>query len=80
MTWRRSQIRDVCLGEVMKQVVDTFSVATMVGTIAGLLPALAALLTVVWTAIRIWETDTVQDLFSKRRKRDKKGRFVKEDD
>ena len=68
------------MGEDMKQVVDTFSVATMVGTIAGLLPALAALLTVVWTAIRIWETDTVQDLFTKRRKRDKKGRFVKEDD
>ena len=68
------------MGEDMKQVGDTFSVATMVGTIAGLLPALAALLTVVWTAIRIWETDTVQDLFSKRRKRDKKGRFVKEDD
>lgn len=68
------------MGEDMKQVVDTFSVATMVGTIAGLLPELAALLTVVWTAIRIWETDTVQDLFSKRRKRDKKGRFVKEND
>ena len=68
------------MGEDMKQVVDTFSVATMVGTIAGLLPALAALLTIVWTAIRIWETDTVQDLFSKRRKRDKKGRFVKEND
>ena len=68
------------MGEDMKQGVDTFSVATMVGTIAGLLPALAALLTVVWTAIRIWETDTVQDLFQKRRKRDKKGRFVKEDD
>jgi hypothetical protein len=68
------------MGEDMKQVVDTFSIATMVGTIAGLLPALAALLTIVWTAIRIWETDTVQDLFSKRRKRDKKGRFVKENE
>jgi len=68
------------MGEDMKQVVDTFSVATMVGTIAGLLPAIAALVTIVWTAIRIWETDTVQDLFQKRRKRDKKGRFVKEND
>ena len=48
------------MGEDMKQVVDTFTVATMVVTIAGLLPALAALLTVVWTAIRIWETDTVK--------------------
>lgn len=68
------------MGEDMKQVVDTFSVATMVGTVAGLLPAVAALVTIVWTAIRIWETDTVQDLFQKRRKRDKKGRFVKEND
>ena len=44
----------------MKQVVDTFSVATGVGTLAGLLPALAALFTIVWTGIRIWETDTVK--------------------
>ena len=68
------------MDEPTKQIVDTFSIATMVGTLAGLLPAIAALLTIIWTAIRIWETDTVQDLFQKRRKRDKKGRFVKEDD
>jgi hypothetical protein len=68
------------MDEPTKQIVDTFSVATMVGTLAGLLPAIAALLTIIWTAIRIWETDTVQDLFPKRRKRDKKGRFVKEDE
>ena len=68
------------MDEPTKQIVDTFSVATMVGTLAGLLPAIAALLTIIWTAIRIWETDTVQDLFQKKRKRDKKGRFVKEDD
>jgi|TARA_Y100000015_G_scaffold2927_1_gene2751 hypothetical protein len=68
------------LDEPSKQIVDTVSVATTVGALAGVLPALAALLTILWTAIRIWETDTVQDLFQKRRKRDKKGRFVKEDD
>ena len=68
------------MDEPTKQIVDTFSVATMVGTLAGILPAIAALLTIIWTAIRIWETDTVQDLFAKRRKRDKKGRFVKEDE
>ena len=68
------------MDEPTKQIVDTFSVATMVGTLAGILPAIAALLTIIWTAIRIWETDTVQDLFQKRRKRDKKGRFVKEDE
>ena len=72
------------MDEPTKQIVDTFSVATMVGTLAGLLPAIAALLTIIWTAIRIWETDTVPELcrylFPKRRKRDKKGRFVKEDE
>lgn len=46
--------------EGMKQVVDTISVATGVGALAGLLPSLAALLTIIWTGIRIWETDTVQ--------------------
>ena len=68
------------MDEPTKQIVDTFSVATMVGTLAGLLPALAAVLTIIWTAIRIWETDTVQDLFQKSRKRDSKGRFLPEDD
>jgi len=68
------------MGEDMKQVVDTFSVATAVGTILETLPPLAALFTIIWTAIRIWETDTVQDAFQKKRKRDAKGRFVSEDD
>ena len=44
----------------MKQIVDTVSVATGVGALAGLLPALAALFTIVWTGIRIWETETVK--------------------
>ena len=44
----------------MKEVMDTVSVATGVGALAGVLPSLAALLTPVWTGIRIWETDTVQ--------------------
>ena len=44
----------------MKEVVDTISVATGVGALAGLLPAVAALFTIIWPGIRIWETDTVQ--------------------
>jgi hypothetical protein len=44
----------------MKEVIDTVSVATGVGALVGVLPSLAALLTLVWTGIRIWETDTVQ--------------------
>ena len=33
-----------------------------------------------WVGIRIWETDTVQGLTGRKRRRDEKGRFVKDDD
>lgn len=55
------------MDESTKTLVDTASVATVVGTLAGILPAMAALFTIVWTAIRIYESRTVQD-FLKRRK------------
>lgn len=48
--------------EGTKQVVDAVSVLTVVGTIGELLPPLAALFTLVWTAIRIYETKTIQRL------------------
>jgi hypothetical protein len=46
--------------EDTKHFVDALSVVTVVGTIMELLPAIAALFTIVWTAIRIYETTTVQ--------------------
>lgn len=64
------------MDDSMKQVVDTFSVATAVGTVAALLPPLAALFTIIWTLIRIWETETVQHIVSKKPKRDSQGRFA----
>jgi hypothetical protein len=42
------------------------SVITVIGTLADVLPAVAALFTIVWTAIRIWETDTMQKLLGKK--------------
>ena len=51
------------IDEQVKHVGDAISIVTVVGTLANLLPALAALLTIVWTAIRIWETDTIQRMF-----------------
>ena len=51
--------------EGTKQVVDAVSVLTVVGTIGELLPPLAALFTLVWTAIRIYETKTVQRLLGR---------------
>lgn len=57
--------------EAIKQTVDAVSVVTVVGTLMDVLPAIAAAFTIVWTAIRIWETKTVQDWIS--RGKDKEG-------
>jgi hypothetical protein len=48
------------LSEGTKHAVDAISVVTVVGTLVEFLPAIAAVFTIVWTAIRIWETDTVK--------------------
>lgn len=52
--------------EGVKQVTDVLSVATVVGTLAEVLPAIAALFTIVWTSFRIYETDTVQKWLGKK--------------
>jgi len=54
------------LGEPAKHVGDAISVGVTFATIVQWLPAVAALLTIVWTAIRIYETRTVQRLLGKR--------------
>jgi hypothetical protein len=51
--------------ESTKTLIDGLSVVTVVGTIGELLPPMAALFTLIWTAIRIYETKTVQRLLGK---------------
>ena len=51
--------------ESTKHVIDSISVLTVVGTLADILPPIAALVTIVWTGIRIYETETVQKLFKR---------------
>jgi hypothetical protein len=58
------------LSEGVKVTGDILSVATVLGTLAQWLPAVAALFTVVWTVIRIYETKTVQGLLGKTKKED----------
>ena len=48
------------ISESAKHVVDALSIATVVGTLVEFLPSIAALFTIIWTTIRIWETDTVK--------------------
>jgi hypothetical protein len=46
--------------ESIKPLVDVLSIATVVGTLADMLPSVAAIFTIIWTSLRIWETDTVR--------------------
>ena len=48
------------IDEPTKHLIDGISVATVMGTLMSWLPAVAALFTIIWTAIRIYETKTVQ--------------------
>jgi chromate transport protein ChrA len=54
--------------EYFKPIMDSISIGACVSTILGLLPHIAALFTVIWTAIRIYETETVQKLMHKKKK------------
>ncbi len=53
------------LPETAKLAGDVLSIATLLGSLAHILPSVAAILTIVWTVIRIYETATVQRLLGK---------------
>jgi hypothetical protein len=56
--------------DIDKHVIDFISFVTVVGTLVKMLPAIAATLTIIWTGIRIYETETVQKMIRKLRKKD----------
>lgn len=51
--------------ENLKHVGDAISAVLAVATLAQWLPAIAALLSIIWTVIRIFETRTVQSLMGR---------------
>jgi hypothetical protein len=53
------------ISETGKHVGDAVSIVTVVGTLAQVLPSIAAIFTIVWTSIRIYETSTVRKLLGK---------------
>lgn len=55
------------MNEHVKHALDWASVAAAVAALAAWLPPLAALASLVWTGIRIYETKTVQGWVKKRR-------------
>ena len=52
--------------ETTTHVADAVSLVTVIGTLAQVLPAIAALFTIVSTGFRIYETDTVQKWLGKK--------------
>lgn len=46
--------------ETAKTIGDVLSITTVIGTLAQVLPSMAAIISIVWTSIRIYETKTVQ--------------------
>lgn len=51
-----------------KHLIDWASIATVLGTLMQILPSLAALFSIVWSLIRIYETKTVQGWINSKRK------------
>lgn len=56
------------MNESTKHAIDAVSFGTAVATVAGWFPSLAAIFTIIWTGIRIYETKTVQHIISRFRK------------
>ena len=54
------------MDEASKQIIEFAAIATVLGTLADMLPAVAAIFTIVWTLIRIYETKTVQGWLGKK--------------
>lgn len=52
--------------ESAKNAVDALSVATVLATLTAWLPPIAALVSIVWGVIRIYETKTVQRALGRR--------------
>jgi hypothetical protein len=48
-----------------KQTLDMVAVGTTVGTLGDWLPPVAALFTIIWTSLRIYETKTIQRILGR---------------
>lgn len=57
------------LPEDAKHAGDLAALTVLGGTLVEWLPAVAALFTIVWTGIRIWESATVQGVVARLRRR-----------
>lgn len=54
------------ISESTKHAIDTISVATVLASLTAWLPPIAALISIIWGCIRIYETKTVQGMLKRR--------------
>ena len=54
------------ISEPVKHLFDSLSLGAIVATFIGVLPHIATLLSVIWFALRIYESDTVQKALGKK--------------
>lgn len=50
--------------ETLKQTGDVISVGVWISAIMGVIPSLAAVLSLIWVVLRIYETKAVQDFIA----------------
>jgi len=55
------------IDESSKHAIDAASIFTAVGSVLQWLPEVAAVFTIIWTGIRIYETNTVQKWVNRRK-------------
>lgn len=53
------------LSQTDKHTIDIMGLVSLAGVFANILPSLVLFLTLIWTALRIYETDTVQKILGK---------------
>lgn len=64
--------------KLMNHAVDAVSAGAILGTMVGVLPPLAAFVAIVWYAIQIWESATVQLYVRAHRIKHRKRRVMRE--
>ena len=60
------------INEHTKHMIDWTSIGVVLGTLMNFLPAVAALASLIWTCIRIYETKTVQEWLKARKAKNAK--------
>jgi hypothetical protein len=65
----KEMLAAVTAHEGVARTTDAISFVVVLGALASFLPPLAALLTIIWTGIRIYELETVQRLLKRKGKK-----------